>query len=155
MKTRINVKSATKVISVKGKKILYFAFMLVFVILFSNCQNETASEELEMTEQTELCPTYEGNWAEYQTFLCIKLLDECTECGILDEAGIKRYNEIKNGEGLGLADYMELIEECKQEEMFFDTVGEGDAYWQWKEDVYEPIVENIPVVKIRISNRLN
>lgn len=71
---------------------------------------------------------------EMMRISCEQLLNECAECGILDSAGIIRYNEIKAQPNI--AAYEELIEECITEDIFFDTVGESDAYINYLNNVY-------------------
>lgn len=61
---------------------------------------------------------------------CKGVLDECAECGILDEAGVARYHEI--AQHPSVAAYVELIGECEDEDNFDDTVGSGDAYYTYQ-----------------------
>lgn len=77
-----------------------------------------------------------------QIATCEKLLDECVACGILDGKGVKAYRKIAKRPSV--ARYMELIEECENEENFYDTVGEGDAWCDYCDYVLAPRGECCP-----------
>lgn len=77
-----------------------------------------------------------------QIATCEKVLDECVECGILDYKGVKAYRKIAKHPSVDR--YMELIEECENEESFYDTVGEGDAWCDYCDYVLSPRGECCP-----------
>lgn len=77
-----------------------------------------------------------------QIAACEKVLDECVGCGILDYKGVKAYRKIAKHPSV--ARYMELIEECENEDNFYDTVGEGDAWCDYCDYVLSPRGECCP-----------
>lgn len=70
---------------------------------------------------------------EEELNICYAVLDECQAQGILDDAGVECYHQYQ--QGCNLTGCIELIQECEQEENFDDTVGSGDAYNDYLEEV--------------------
>lgn len=62
--------------------------------------------------------------------VCKSVLDECRLVGVLDDAGLAAYAAI-NAEPC-VDKYIELIDECMNEDTFWDTVAEGDAYCSYQ-----------------------
>lgn len=71
---------------------------------------------------------------------CIALLERCAEDGILDGAGVVRFGELQRHPS-ELADYNALIDECAEEENFYDTVGGSDEYDNYVSVVLERCAE--------------
>lgn len=74
--------------------------------------------------------------AAAQLAICEQVLNECVKCGVLDAKGVQAYNRLKTQKSV--AAYIELIAECEQEENFYDTIGNGDAWCNYVWHVLEP-----------------
>ena len=71
-----------------------------------------------------------------QIAICEQVLNGCIEADILDRKGVKVYRKIAKHPSV--ARYMELIEECENETVFYDTVGECDAWLDYCDYVLAP-----------------
>lgn len=98
-------------------------WVFVFMASVSGVHMEPAASQ--SRERVAQCDT-----ATAKIEACKGVLDECVECGILDEAGVARYHEI--AQHPSVATYVELIGECEDEDNFDDTVGSGDAYYTYQ-----------------------
>lgn len=71
-----------------------------------------------------------------QLAICEKVLDGCVEVKILDAKGVKCYKKLRSIRSV--ARYIELITECESEDIFYDTVGETDAWCDYVDMVLSP-----------------
>lgn len=149
-RTRIKT-NCVKIMSVSGRKITRLATMLVFGVVMMSCDAKSGDYPAKMVAQTDTMTwsvqyyeplhaySVEHDDDSVQISVCKALLNECAECGILDANGIKAFNGIKANPSVNR--YMELIDECEQEENFGDTVAEGDAWCDYLQLVIEPRVQ--------------
>lgn len=68
--------------------------------------------------------------------ICEELLEKSKELGFLDERGIQRFEELKGMHSVSA--YMELIEECENEESYYDTITGEDVWERYVYDVLDP-----------------
>lgn len=141
-----------RILSCKGKKITRYTFAAMLVaslVSCSSCQSESQLETpQEVTYDSLLRPVdcsdamknvelgVFSDTNRIQLATCEKLLDECVEAGILDKRGVKAYRKIAKHPSVSR--YMELIDECVNENTFYDTVGEGDAWCDYCDYVLSP-----------------
>lgn len=71
-----------------------------------------------------------------QLAICEEVLDGCIEAGVLDASGVERYRVLRSLRFV--SHYIELITECEQEDIFYDTVGESDAWYDYVHCVLAP-----------------
>lgn len=114
------VRNAEKILSCNGKKIIRCAIVaLVAVMSFTSCSEVEYESEMPYATQVKAAKA---------------VINESIVCGILDAKGQDVYNEICSYPTPSLDRLVELIEECEQEDSFYDTVGEGDA-WEYYRNV--------------------
>lgn len=149
------------ILTCKGKQIIRYTSAMLLALVLVGCNRSEGKTEKPQDIRTYdarivYCDTtidftpakknveygvmYDTNPIQIAT--CEKLLDECVACGILDSKGIKAYRKIAKRPSV--ARYMELIEECENEENFYDTVGEGDAWCDYCDYVLAPRGECCP-----------
>ncbi len=143
------------ILSCKGKKIIrYTTYAVAIVLAFSSCKSENQAQHPQDAATYSARVVYNDTTIDFtpamqnvaygvmsdtnpiQIATCEKLLDECVEAGILDRKGVKVYRKIAKHPSV--ARYMELIEECENENTFYDTVGEGDAWCDYCDYVLTP-----------------
>lgn len=150
------------ILTCKGKRIIRYTSAMLLALALVGCNKSEGK-----TEYPQDTATYAARMVEYkdtaidftpakknveygvmndhnpiQIATCERVLDECVECGILDYKGVKAYRKIAKHPSV--ARYMELIEECENEESFYDTVGEGDAWCDYCDYVLSPRGECCP-----------
>lgn len=102
-KKKKRVRGAVRLLTCSGSSVVRYAFAVVLLLVcFSSCRVDGVSERRMLN-------------------MCEKVLGECAYCGLLDSAGIARYDQINKTPTV--AEYAELIEECRREAIFDDTVG--------------------------------
>lgn len=149
------------ILTCNGKKIIRYTSALLLALALTGCtksenkqtcpQDIKTYDALMVYKDTAIDFTPAKKNVEYgimndhnpiQIAACEKVLDECVECGILDYKGVKAYRKIAKHPSV--ARYMELIEECENEESFYDTVGEGDAWCDYCDYALSPRGECCP-----------
>lgn len=139
---RIKIKGE-RIMSVNGKRITRYAVMFLCAMLsFSSCAKTNKGYVARMVENDSV-PCYitdsvamPSDTDSAQIAICQKLLKECAECGILDKAGQRVFASINKRPSV--MRYMELINECTFEDIFADTVMEGDTWQEYVEYVITP-----------------
>lgn len=139
---RIKIKGE-RIMSVSGKRITRYAVVLLCAMLaFTSCGKTNKGYAARMVENDSL-PCYitdstplPSDTDSTQIVICQKLLKECAECGILDKAGQRVFASINRRPSI--MRYMELINECTFEDIFADTVMEGDTWQEYVEYVITP-----------------
>lgn len=71
-----------------------------------------------------------------QLAICERVLNGCVEAKVLDAKGVKCYKKLRSIHSV--ARYIELITECECEDIFYDTVGESDAWYDYVNMVLSP-----------------
>lgn len=137
---RIKIKGE-RILSVNGKKITRYAMILLCAMLaLSSCSKENKGYPARMVAQENVScmadTVMPSDTDSTQIAICQKLLNECAECGILDKAGKRVFKQINRHPNVSR--YMELIDECTNEDSFADTVMEGDAWQNYVEYVIVP-----------------
>lgn len=148
------------ILTCKGKKIIRYTSVMLLALALVGCNKSESKmehpQELTYDARMVYCDTVidftpakknveYGIMSDHnpiQIAACEKVLDECVACGILDSKGVKAYHKIAKHPSV--ARYMELIEECENEENFYDTVGEGDAWCDYCDYVLSPRGECCP-----------
>lgn len=144
-RTRIKFQGV-KILSVSGRKITRLAVMLAFGAVMAAC-GKSGGYPAKLVQQpdtawsVQYCEplraySVENDTDSVQVSVCQAMLQECAECGILDASGVKCFQSINAHPSVNR--YMELIDECTQEENFYDTVAEGDAWCDYLNLVIEP-----------------
>lgn len=144
------------ILTCKGKKIIRYTSAMLLALTLTGCTKSESKQPVTydarmvyVDKPVDFSPAKKNvecgvmnDHNPIQIATCEKLLDECVECGILDRNGQKVYRKIKNSPSVSR--YMELIEECENEENFYDTVGEGDAWCDYCDYVLSPRGECCP-----------
>lgn len=142
---RIRIKiNGVKIMSVNGKRIMRLVAMLVFGVAVVSCnspKNVGYCAKLVKDNGGVVCahykPLYDYSAANdtnaVQIKVCQTVLNECVECGILDAKSVAKINAVPS-----VNNYMELIDECAENDIFYDTVAEGDAWCIYVETVLQP-----------------
>ena len=147
------IRRAEKILSCNGKRIIRYAIAVIMAAMFVNCDNGNASArnrekrdtvfDARLVTPIDYDPARESakfgvcnDTNPIQVIICEKLLDECVRCGILDNGGIRAYERIRRCPSVSW--YMELVDECEKEDIFYDTVGGGDTWCDYCEYVLAP-----------------
>lgn len=137
---RIKIKGE-RILSVNGKKITRYAVVFLCAMLaLTSCGKESKGYPARMVAQENMScmadTVMPSDTDSTQIAICQKLLNECAECGILDKAGKRVFKSINRHPSVSR--YMELIDECTNEDSFADTVMEGDTWQDYVEYVIVP-----------------
>lgn len=130
-----------RILSVNGKKITRYAVVFLCAMLaLTSCSKENKGCPARMVAQENIScmadTVMPSDTDSAQIAICQKLLTECAECGILDKAGKRVFKQINRHPSVSR--YMELIDECTNEDSFADTVMEGDTWQEYVEYVITP-----------------
>lgn len=141
MRKRIK-RAAEKIMSVSGRKVVRYCFAAAFFCTLTACGSKANTATGYDARIVEPRDTDVQVWINYvQTYgiqndtaaakikACEQVLNECVEARILDANGVAAYKRISQAPSV--AQYVELISECEQEDNFYDTVGEGDAWYDY------------------------
>lgn len=139
---RIKIKGE-RILSVSDKRITRYAVVFLCAMLaLSSCGKANKGYVARVVENDSL-PCYitdstplPSDTDSAQIAICQQLLKECAECGILDKAGQRVFKSINKHPNVSR--YMELIDECTNEDSFADTVMEGDTWQEYVEYVITP-----------------
>lgn len=131
-----------KIMTVSGKRITrYTVLLLCAMTVFSSCGRSNGAMQRAVMCDSVSCnitksSVLPSDTDPIQIAICKRLLRECAQCGILDNAGVCALNRIN--EHPSVSRYMELIDECTNEDNFADTVMEGDTWQEYVERVIIP-----------------
>lgn len=122
---------------------LHFACIVVIALTLGSCKS--ASQQTCAPNAYAVCGSIATKNLTYgvlsdsnpiQIAICEQVLNACIEAEILDSKGVKIYRKIAKNPSV--TRYMELIEECESEVVFYDTVGELDAWLDYCDQVLAP-----------------
>ena len=120
---------AQKVISCTGNRIVRYTFaLIVMLVTLCSCERGESYEgySARYAEWTRPNLPYESMYAQQKA--CVDVLNMCEHDGILDARGVEAYHRMST-----IDEYVELIEECENEECFNDVIAGTDAYERYVE----------------------
>ena len=127
MRTRIKVR-AIKVVSCSGKKLVRLAFAVAFFMFAGGACFADNVDKIDEIVYNDTCAS--------QLEICKTLVEECISAELVNKKTMRNYKRILRAPSI--TKYMELIEGIIRHEMFADTVGEGDTWFDYCDFVLYP-----------------